>query len=68
MAAICSIRKSVDAQDGDLANAREDRHDHGVGDAETAEQQTASANRPRSGFENLELRIECGRTPYLQGR
>ena len=51
------VRETVDAQDGDLANAREHRHDHGVGNAEAAQQQAASAHCPGRGLENLELRI-----------
>ncbi len=54
------VGEPVDAQDGDLANAREDRHDHGVGDAQPAEQQTASADCPGRGLEDLELRIGAG--------
>ena len=57
IAAICVLREAVDAKDGDLANAREDRHDHGVGDAESAQEQAASADGPRGGLENLELRV-----------
>ena len=51
------IAEAVDAQDGDLANTREDRHDHGVGDAESAKDKAASADGPRGGFENFELGV-----------
>ena len=51
------VAEAVDAKDGDLADAREDRHDHGVGDAEAAKDEAASADRPGCSFEDLELRV-----------
>ena len=61
------MREAVDAQDGDLANAREDRHDHGVGNAESAQQKAASAHRPGRGLENFELRIGARELRVFQG-
>ncbi len=54
------VGEAVDAEDGDLADAREDGHDHGVGDAEAAEQQTASTDGPCGGFKDFELGVGAG--------
>ena len=63
-----SVAEAVDAQDGNLADAREDRHDHGVGDAESAKDEAASADGPGRCFEDLELRVGVLKLTCLQAR
>ena len=51
MAAICDA-EAVDAQDGDLSNTREDRHDHGVGNSESTKDEATPTYGPGRCLEN----------------
>ncbi len=60
-------REAVHAQDCNLADSRIYRHDHRIGDSETAQQKTAAADGPSGGLQYFELRVGAIKLRILQG-